>query len=102
MDDRDGGVLITGDHANLGAAFGNLPRAGKMRRLPAPPDMAPGWNSTLRSGANAFFDFDDQSDATPQPSRLRKYWAGPAWRALAELADALDAQVKSVRALARG
>jgi hypothetical protein len=37
MDDRDGGVLITGDHADLGAGFGNLPRAGKMRMLPAPP-----------------------------------------------------------------
>lgn len=81
MDDRDGGVLITGDHANLGAAFGNLPRAGKMRQLPAPVAAAPGWNSTLRSGANAAFEFADQSDAVPQPLRLRKYWAGPLWRA---------------------
>jgi hypothetical protein len=76
MDDHDGGVLITGDHADLGAAFGNLPRAGKMRRLPAPPAAPPSWNSTLRSGANAVYEFDDQSDATPQPLALTWYWGG--------------------------
>jgi len=76
MDDNQGGVLITGDHANLGAAFGNLPRAGKMRLLPAPPIGPAVSNSTLRPGANATFEFDDQSDGTPQPLRLRRYWAG--------------------------
>lgn len=81
MDDRDGGVLFAGDHANLGLAFANLPRAGKMRRFPAPPPMAPVWNTTLRSGANATFEFDDQSDSVPQPLSLRKYWAGLPWQA---------------------
>lgn len=81
MDDRDGGVLISGDHENLGMAFANLPRAGKMRMLPAPKAEPPGWNTTLRSGANATFDFEDQSDAVPQPLSLREYWAGPQWRA---------------------
>lgn len=81
MDTRDGGVLITGDHASLGQAFGNLPRAGKMRMLPAPQAAPPAWNTTLRKGANATFEFDDQSDAFPQPLTLRKYWAGPLWQA---------------------
>lgn len=40
MDKRAGGVLITGDHDDLGMAFGNLPRAGKMRQLPAPPRVS--------------------------------------------------------------
>ncbi len=76
MDDRDGGVLITGDHADLGAAFGNLPRAGKMRMLPAPPAATGVWNTSLRSGADASFDFADQSDSTPQPLELVWRWAG--------------------------
>ena len=81
MDTHKGGVLITGDHANLGAAFGNLPRAGKMRQLPAPAAMPPIWNTTLRSGANSIYEFDDQSDHVPQPLTLKWYWAGPLWRA---------------------
>lgn len=80
-DGHKGGVLITGDHASLGAAFGNLPRAGKMRRLPAPPAAPPDWNSTLRSGADSLFEFEDQSDAYPQPLNLTWYWGGPFWKA---------------------
>jgi hypothetical protein len=81
MDDRNGGVLITGDHENLGRAFSNLPRAGKMRQFPAPEPRPPVWNTTLRSGANGTFEFDDQSDAVPQPLSLRQYWAGLPWQA---------------------
>jgi hypothetical protein len=81
MDTRQGGVLITGDHADLGMAFGNLPRAGKMRQLPAPAAAPPVWNTTLQHGANATFEFADQSDDVPQPLALRKYWAGILWRA---------------------
>ena len=81
MDTRQGGVLITGDHADLGAAFGNLPRAGKMRQLPAPPSAPPTWNTTLRPGANSLYEFEDQSDSYPQPLTLRWYWTGPLWRA---------------------
>jgi hypothetical protein len=80
MDAHQGGVLITGDHADLGQAFGNLPRAGKMRQLPAPQAAPPVWNTTLRSGADAVFEFSDQSDSTPQPLDLRWYWGGPFWR----------------------
>lgn len=81
MDTHKGGVLITGDHADLGMAFSNLPRAGKMRQLPAPPASPPVWNSTLRSGANPLYEFEDQSDLTPQPLSLTWHWAGPLWRA---------------------
>ena len=81
MDADKGGVLITGDHANLGAAFGNLPRAGKMRQLPAPPAVPGPWNTTLRSGANSVYEFDDQSDQYPQPLQLKWYWSGWLWRA---------------------
>jgi hypothetical protein len=81
MDTNKGGVLITGDHDVLGAAFGNLPRAGKMRLLPAPPASGPTMNSTLRSGADSIFEFDDQSDDTPQPLALKWYPAGIFWKA---------------------
>ncbi|HSV67627.1 MAG TPA: hypothetical protein VLJ59_17200 [Mycobacteriales bacterium] len=80
MDDHKGGVLITGDHADLGAAFGNLPRAGKMRQLPAPDAAPPNWNDTLRPGPTAGFQFEDQSDATPQPLELTWYWGGVLWK----------------------
>lgn len=80
MDAHEGGVLITGDHADLGAAFANLPRAGKMRQQPAPGAFPPVWNNTLRSGADALYQFDDQSDATPQPLDLTWYWGGIVWR----------------------
>lgn len=81
MDDHKGGVLITGDHEELGMAFGNLPRAGKMRMLPGPSAAPPSFNSTLRSGANGTYEFEDQSDSVPQPLSLRMYWAGLLWKA---------------------
>lgn len=73
-----GGVLVTGDHADLGGALGTIPRAGKMRLLPAPASAPPGWNTTLRDGPDpgATFDFNDQSDDVPQPLRLRRYPLG--------------------------
>lgn len=80
MNERGGGVLITGDHADLGAAFKNLPRAGKMRLLPAPNAAPPEWNTTLRPGADAVYDADDQSDQFPQQIELTWYWAGTSWK----------------------
>lgn len=71
-----GGVLVTGDHADLGRGIaGQIKRAGKMRRYPSPPASPPAWNTTLRDGpdANATFDFNDQSDDMPQPIRYRRY-----------------------------
>jgi hypothetical protein len=76
MDSHSGGVLITGDHKDLGAAFGNLPRAGKMRLLPAPDATSPVWNNTLREGHDPGFQFEDQSDDVPQPLTLKYYNLG--------------------------
>ena len=72
--DAGGGVLHTGDHASLGEGIaGALKRAGEMRQYPAPA-AAPGvWNSTLRDGGDGVYQFNDQSDDTPQPIRLRTY-----------------------------
>lgn len=77
---KSGGVLVTGDHANLGRGIaGQITRAGAMRRYPAPDAFAPGWNTTLEEGpdANATFDFNDQSDDRPQTIRWRRYPVGP-------------------------
>lgn len=71
-----GGVLVTGDHANLGRSIaGQIPRAGAMRQSPAPDAIAPGWNTTLEDGPDAgtSYDFDDQSDERPQTIRWRRY-----------------------------
>ncbi len=71
-----GGVLVTGDHANMGKRLaGQIKRAGPMRRYPAPPSSPPGWNTTLVEGpdANTTFDFSEQSDDTPQSLRYRRY-----------------------------
>lgn len=75
-----GGVLITGDHANLGYSIGGeVPRAGKMRQWPAPDSMSPEWNNTLEEGPTAGYQFADQSDDTPQKIRLRTYPLGSGW-----------------------
>jgi hypothetical protein len=76
-----GGVLVTGDHASLGKRLaGQIKRAGPMRRYPAPDAIAPGWNTTLVEGpdANASYDFDEQSDDTPQRLRYKRYMLRPA------------------------
>ncbi|SAK61832.1 hypothetical protein AWB82_03065 [Caballeronia glebae] len=73
---KQGGVLATGDHASLGRAIaGQIRRAGKMRLYPAPDSIAPGWNTTIVEGpdTNTTYDFDDQSDDTPQQIRYRRY-----------------------------
>jgi hypothetical protein len=44
-----------------------------------PPE--PWTQAEERRRGHATFEFDDQSDAVPQPLRLRKYWAGPLWKA---------------------
>lgn len=73
---KSGGVLVTGDHADLGKGIaGQIPRAGQMRLYPAPQNSPPIWNTTLVEGpdAGATFDFNDQSDDTPQTIRYKRY-----------------------------
>jgi len=83
MDNHKGGVLATGDHASLGQGIaGAIPRAGKMRRYPAPPNVPPDWNTTIVEGPDpgATYDFNDQSDDVPQQIRWKKY---PLWSPIA-------------------
>ncbi|MBP0639449.1 hypothetical protein [Cupriavidus sp. AcVe19-6a] len=80
-----GGVLVTGDHANLGQGIaGQITRAGQMRRYPA-PGLTPGkWNTTLEEGPDpgTSFDFEDQSDDRPQNVRYERFsiWSGQIFR----------------------
>jgi hypothetical protein len=66
MDDRRGGVLITGDRTGLGGAFGNLSRAGKMRGAVAPaPVPATEWPGGVGAeviARRAFTDSDSEVD----------------------------------------
>lgn len=82
--DNGGGVLVTGDHADLGAAIASdIPRAGKLRAWA--PGVAPSQggadrHSTLREGHDPGFAFNDQSDDVPQIIRYREYpVSSPSW-----------------------
>ena len=76
---KHGGVLVTGDHADLGRGIaGQIPRAGQMRRYPAPDAIPNLWNTTLEDGPDpgATYDFEDQSDDRPQTIRYKRYPVG--------------------------
>jgi len=78
-----GGVLVTGDHADLGKGIaGQITRAGQMRQYPAPPASPPVWNTTLEDGPDpgSSYDFNDQSDDRPQTIRYRRF---PIWSPVA-------------------
>jgi hypothetical protein len=71
-----GGILVTGDHADLGRGIaGQITRAGEMRQYPAPDSVFPFWNTTLEDGPDPGFtyDFNDQSDDRPQDVRYKRY-----------------------------
>lgn len=71
-----GGILVTGDHADLGKGIAQqITRAGVMRQYPAPDAVFPIWNTTLEDGPDpgTSFDFDDQSDDKPQTIRYKRY-----------------------------
>jgi hypothetical protein len=80
--DGGGGVFATGDHEDLGAALsGDLPRINAMRRWrsggPAgspPPQSGPNRHDTTRVGDTAGYQFDDQSDNTPQRILPTRYY----------------------------
>ncbi|WP_224368892.1 hypothetical protein [Hyalangium versicolor] len=86
--DAGGGVFATGDHEDLGVAMsGRVPRVRSMRKWywpnPGPngEPVAPDGSSqnrydTLREGADAGFQFDDQSDALAQEITPRMYPVG--------------------------
>jgi len=66
--DNGGGVLTTGDHANLGRGLsGGIKRLGRMRKYPAPTNSPPAWNTTIRDGnGDGSFSGVEQSDNEPQ------------------------------------
>lgn len=73
------GVLVTGDHFDRGRSIaGQITRAGKMRRYPAPDSNASDLHSTLEEGPdpNDLFDENDQYDDRPQKVRLTHF---PRW-----------------------
>jgi hypothetical protein len=80
--DGGGGVFATGDHDELGAALsGDLPRVNAMRRWrsggPAgspPPQSGPSRHDTTRQGATPGYQFNDQSDNTPQRILPTRYY----------------------------
>lgn len=87
--DGGGGVFATGDHAELGASLcSELPRVREMRKWKAggpagtpPPQTGLKRHDTLREGPTPGYEFDDQSDAVPQPISPRMYaaWSPFPW-----------------------
>ncbi|HEV7905825.1 MAG TPA: hypothetical protein VGO96_18440 [Pyrinomonadaceae bacterium] len=82
-----GGVLVTGDHENLGRGIaGQIRRAGKMRLYPAPKRDGAEHNTTLEEGPdeNATFDENDQSDDLPQTIIYKRFpvWSQPGFKRL--------------------
>ena len=81
--DGGGGVLAMGDHGALGADLcSEIPRVKHMRKWksggPAgdpPPPLGADRIDTLRAGPTAGFQFQDQSDAVPQPITPTRYYS---------------------------
>jgi hypothetical protein len=72
MNGKRRGVLVTGDHFNLGKSIaGEITRVGKMRQYPAPTSERNKWNTTLVEGPdeNDQFDAHDQNDDRAQKVR---------------------------------
>lgn len=72
MDEKQGGVFATGDHADLGAAMcARIPRVKSMRRWTetqgAPEPTGPDRHDTLLKGHDGFYTFNDESDDIPMP-----------------------------------
>lgn len=73
---QSGGVLVTGDHRNLGKGIaGQITRAGEMRQYPAPDSGQRESNTTLEEGPdeNSVFNEFDQSDDLPQTIRYIRF-----------------------------
>jgi hypothetical protein len=67
---KQGGVLVTGDHSNLGEAIGRpITRAGEMRRWDVDGDGARRYSS-LEEGPDANLTFDDQDQRDDRPQTI--------------------------------
>jgi hypothetical protein len=72
MDERQGGVFATGDHADFGASLcSKIPRVRAMRRWTpaqgAPLPQGADRHDTLLPGHDTTFTFNDESDDIPMP-----------------------------------
>ena len=72
MDERQGGVFATGDHADFGASLcSKIPRVRAMRRWTAaqgvPSNVGANRHDTLLPGHDTTFTFNDESDDIPMP-----------------------------------
>lgn len=89
MDEKQGGVFATGDHATLGQSLcSQIPRVRGMRKWTlasgVPPFSGPTRHDTLIKGhdfadtagvdESTRYTFDDESDDIPMRIRLRWYW----------------------------
>lgn len=72
-----GGVLVTGDHGDLGKGIaGQIPRAGVMRQYSASRASFPGWNNGFIEGADNEYAVNSQLDDLFQPIRYSRF---PIW-----------------------
>jgi hypothetical protein len=78
MDERQGGLFATGDHADLGASMcARVPRARTMRRWTiaqgVPQPVGTARHDTNLKGHNSTYTFDDESDDIPMRITPRLY-----------------------------
>lgn len=83
MDEQQGGVFATGDHADLGVSLcGRIPRVKSMRKwsfadgVPSPTGL--NRHDTLRKGHNAVYTFNDESDDIPMNTDVTRFPV-PSW-----------------------
>ncbi|HEY6189262.1 MAG TPA: hypothetical protein VIW80_16535 [Pyrinomonadaceae bacterium] len=79
MNEKKGGVLVTGDHSDRGKSIGGeVTRARHMRQYPAPGSLPGESNTTLEEGPDVgdVFSAADQKDDRPQKIR---YTLFPLW-----------------------
>lgn len=78
MDEKQGGLFATGDHADLGASLcSRVPRARTMRRWTTaqgvPQPVGENRHDTNLKGHNTAYTFDDESDDQPMKITPRYY-----------------------------
>lgn len=89
MDEKQGGVFATGDHADLGASLcARIPRVRSMRKWTnsqgVPSATGTNRHDTLRQGHDTTYTFNDESDDIPQSIDVTMYpvrsWRLPFFR----------------------
>ena len=78
MDEKQGGVFATGDHADLGVSLcGRIPRVRSMRKWSnsqgVPTNFGLDRHDTLRKGHDNTYTFNDESDDIPMPIDVTRF-----------------------------